>query len=74
VGEPGRIRTSTSLVLLAFSAASCLACAKGTEISPAEIVILQVLPPELPDAGADAAAASEGAADPAAPAASDTEP
>jgi hypothetical protein len=42
-----------------------LACAEGTEISLTEIVVLQVLPPVAPDAGADAAAPSAAAeADP----------
>jgi hypothetical protein len=50
------------------SAASCLACAKGTEISPTEIVILPALPAQGPDGGADAAVAPiEPAADTADP-------
>jgi hypothetical protein len=67
VGEPRPIRTSASFVLFALWAASSLACAKGSEISTTEIVILQALPPDA-DAGADAAAApSEPTADQATP-------
>lgn len=72
VGEPSRIRTSASLVL-ALVAASCLACAKGAEISPEEIVVLQALPPPGADAGADAATPPNEPAE-AAPVATDTEP
>jgi hypothetical protein len=60
--------------LLALSGASCLACAKGTEISPSEIVVLQLLPPGAPDAGADGGAVPvEPATDEAAPASTDAE-
>jgi len=54
VGEPSVIRTSSALTALLLSAISCLACAKGTEISSTEVVILSALPPPGPDAGADA--------------------
>jgi hypothetical protein len=57
--------------------ASCLACAKGAEISPGEIVVLQLLPPEGPDAGADGGVApitGEPTADEAAPVSTDAEP
>jgi hypothetical protein len=75
VGDSGRIHPSTLLVLLIVSTLSCLACAKGTDISPSEIVILTLLPPENADAGADAAAAPNGAtSDEVAPVTTDTEP
>jgi hypothetical protein len=54
------IRTSTFFFTL-----SCglIACAKGTEISPSEIVVIQPLAPQdAPDASADAAAPAEGVA------------
>ena len=74
MGVSNRIRPSSALVLLALSAASCLACAKGTEITPGEIVVLQLLP-EGSDAGADAGGApSEPPADEAAPVSTDAEP
>ena len=75
MGDSGRIHTSTLPALFVLSTLSCLACAKGTEISPSEIVILTLLPPESADAGADAAAAPNGAtSDEAAPVTTDSEP
>jgi hypothetical protein len=74
VGVSSPIRTSSFLVLLALSGVSCLACAKGTEISTSEIVVLQLLPPGAPDAGADGGAVPiEPPADEAAPAGADAE-
>ena len=47
------IRTSTFFFILGYA---LIACAKGTEISPSEIVVIQPLTPQdVPDASADAA-------------------
>ena len=51
------IRTSTFLFALSY-VLTAVACAKGTEISPSEIVVIQPLTPrDAPDASADAGAA-----------------
>jgi hypothetical protein len=61
--------------LLAVSGVSCLACAKGAEISPSEIVVLQLMPPGGPDAGADGGAVpTEPATDETVPVSTDVEP
>jgi hypothetical protein len=52
------IRTATSFLFLASWCLS-LACAKGTEINPTDIVILPLLPAPTVDAGVDAGAAPE---------------
>ena len=46
------IHTSTFFFILSCA---LIACAKGTEISPSEIVVIQPLTPDAPDASADAA-------------------
>ena len=49
------IRTSTFFFILSY-ALIAVACAKGTEISPSEVFVIQPLTPEdAPDASADAA-------------------
>ena len=75
MGVSSTIRTSASLVVFAVSVASCLACAKGTEISEQDVVLLPLLPEPGADAGADAGAPPGAAASSeAAPVTTETDP
>jgi hypothetical protein len=64
-GKVDGIRTSTFILGLSYVLIAA-ACAKGTEISPSEIVVIEPLRPRGPDASADAGVApAESAAEPA---------